>query len=846
MKRTLTVIAIAALLAIMAGAAWAVPAKPGPRVLSQPDGSTFIGKLIGDEHFSFAETMDGNSIIRNSDGWWTYARQEGGLLVAGDVIVGRGECPYAAHLRPNAAAVAKIPGNEHKEINRTAAERAETAVEFFYGKGGTAQHPKSAPSGRQYVNVVLGDFTDSTFLWYANTERNGQNPYGPFPYSPAGAGSDSAFTENHFWGLAFGDSVGHVPDSSKVPSLTNFYWDMTYHKCLWYGGVAMGSSNIKRASAVSGQSPTTAYLQATVTACDSRINYYTGGSVNNLMVVHPGPGQEESADTKDIWSMSITGITLTSGEGNITKCIAVPQNAQLGVFCHELFHQSTGGPDLYDYGYSSNPWGPWSLMDEGSWNGLVNGGDAPAFIGGHLAYTCTGVITDGSGGWLTQTDSISSAKNGDGRYTICALDSAGAARGGNITNGIRLWRIRNNNFRDSAQTFFVELRQRNPPYEIGLPEDGLIISHLDTRMSSTHLNDGPPGTRAFYSWVECPGFDPNPCYASGDSILPGLKENACYSADDVSPGGYLENRIDSTSVPNSWINKCYSGTPARTGPWIYDVSREGPVMTFSVLRTGMTATSPLVSFQTATVLDPVTANTANNNNGLLDPWETDSLKITFLNSGAAVTAGAQCSLYVVQNGQYISFTPGWQSVGGGAIGSGATATNVPFVVTVSQNAPRFLDIGFAVKFKSTTPAVTDTSYFTLRISPFKIAFTYDFANLFAGGTDYRFRIQPSDLAVYQDTLFVANANLNNATFQTRIYKVKKNTTNNPLVGGVGGDTISSLNNRGTVQDAAKYLGGIDIANDGTLWWSVQDSCFNCTRAGAVQRKFLMPNVSWGG
>ncbi|HTY08789.1 MAG TPA: immune inhibitor A domain-containing protein, partial [Candidatus Edwardsbacteria bacterium] len=543
-------------------------------------------------------------------------------------------------------------------------------------------------------------------------------------------------------------------------------------------------------------------------------------------------------------------ITLTSGEGNITKCIAVPQNAQLGVFCHELFHQATGGPDLYDYGYSGTPWGEWSLMDNGSWNGIPSGAQ-PSFVGGHLCYDCDGAIGTGVTGWLTQTDSISSAKNGDGKYTICALDSAGAARQGYPTSGIRLWRVRNNNFRDSGQVFFVELRRRTPPYEMGLPEDGLIISHLDTRMGGgTRFNDGPPTVRDYYSWVEQPGFDPNPLYSSGDSIFTRSPANACYSADDVSPGGYTESRIDSTSVPNSWINKSYTSTAARTGPWIYDVSREGPVMTFNVLRTGLASANPLISFQTATVLDPATPHTVNNNNGLLDPWETDSLKIAFLNGGtAAITAGARCSLYVVSGSQYVYTPPVWQTVGGGAVGAGAQAVSAPFVLWVSRYTPRLTDILFGVKFTSTSPAVTDTSYFTLRVSPYQIVFTYDFANIDVGAANYGYRLQPSDLAVYQDTLYVANADINHATWYTRIYKVKKTTANNPLVGGVGGDTISSLPNRGTAYDANKYVGGIDVDNSGNLWYSVQDSCFNVTRATptpTVLKKFRFPNVSWGG
>ena len=842
--RRWTVAAIIAML-VVAASAWAVPAKPGPRTFEQPDGSTFAGRLVGDEHYSFAETADGKVAVRNSTGWWTYAKPENGLLAPTSYIVGKDESPYPARLRPNAEAVARLPENAGKEINRTAEERAKSANEFFYGPGGTPEHPtKAAPNGRQYVVILLGDFTDSTFAKYAGDERAARNPYNPFPFGSS-AGDDSAAQVRSFQFLTNGDSTApFVMDSTVVGSLSNYYWEWTYNKCWWYGQVSYGKSGRTRAQA---NTTTTTYMQNAVTAADPFVNYYQGGSVNNLMIVHPGPGEEESADAADIWSASYTGLSLSNSDGaNITRCIVVPQNAQLGVFAHELFHQAMAGPDLYDYGYSGTPWGDWSLMDAGSWNGIHVSGDAPAFPGGHLAYDCDGAIGTVTGYLTGKTDSISSERLGDGKYTIAALDSCGEARRGNVTTGIRLWRIRNNNFRDSGQVWFVENRRRTPPYEIGLPEDGLIITHIDTRMGGgTRFNDGAPNVRCHYSFVEQPGFDPNPLYAAGDSNLPRQPYNAAYSADDYNVGGYLENRIDSTSIPNSWINKSYGTTVARTGPWIYDISREGPYMTFNVLRTGFAAAAPLVSYQTATVLDPAGGGGANNNNGLLDPWETDSIKITFHNGGAAITAGAACSLYVLSGGQYVTVTPGWKTVGSGAIANNAQAQSASFVTVVAKDAPRFTDILFGAVFRSTTPSYRDTSNFTLRISPFNIERVYDFSQILVGGTTYAYRLKPADLAIWQDTLYVANANLDVSTWQTRIHKVRRNAST-PVVSA---DTARSINNRGATQDAYKYLGGIDVDGSGNLWYSIQDSCFNIDRVAptpTVMKKFALPNVAWGG
>ncbi|MDO9068456.1 MAG: immune inhibitor A, partial [Deltaproteobacteria bacterium] len=855
MKNSFKVLA-ALTLGLLAANAFAIPANPRPRTLTQPDGTKFQAVLKGDEHFHFAEDAEGYSIVQNQQGFWTYARQENGLLAATGLIVGKAECPYPRHLRPSAEAVQALPRNANKIINVPVSTRHKWSTDFLYGPGLTKENASKVATGRQYMNVVLGDFSDSTFAWYASTEKAGQNPYSPFPYDHSPANNHALATTNWFNFLAYGDSVSpYVPDSSIVGSMSNFYFDFTYRKTWWFGSVSpIIATGVTRVNSVNNDAPDNSYYTPALDGADASVDYDTdnNGAADGLILVHPGPGQEESGDTKDIWSMSMTGSFGTRDGVSITKLIACPQNGQLGVFAHEMFHQ-IGGPDLYDYGYSGTPWGEWSLMDNGSYNGN-NGGDKPCFPGGHLQYDIDGHIETGIDGWINlsavRSDSISSLYRGDGLYTIAALDSAGEARRGNATSGIRLWRIRNNAFRDSGQVFFVELRNRTPPYEEGLPESGLIITHIDTRMGGgSRFNDGPPTVKYYYSWVEQPGINPNNAYAAGDSNFPRTCANAAYSAEDVSLGGYAEDRIDSLSTPNCLANGgIVGGTATRNGPWIYDVSKEGATMTFKVARTGLAASTPMVGYQSSVVLDPVMLYTANNNNGILDPWEYDSLKVTLVNTGVAITAGAACSVYVASANPWWSMitNPGWKQVGSGALGTNGSAQSLSFAVVIDKDAPKFYDITFGVKIRSTTPAYSGTSYFTQRVSGLLVVKTYDFQNIKVGGTTWDWRIMPSAVAVLGDTVFVSNANLDHATFQSRLYAVKKNTVNNPLVGGAGGDTIRSINNRGSVHVATKYAGGLSVDNVGQLWISLQDSIYGFNRATTVNNAFRVPNTSWGG
>ena len=50
------------------------PAHRGPVFLEQPDGYVFEGRMAGDEFYKIITTVAGNAIIKESDGWWYYAK----------------------------------------------------------------------------------------------------------------------------------------------------------------------------------------------------------------------------------------------------------------------------------------------------------------------------------------------------------------------------------------------------------------------------------------------------------------------------------------------------------------------------------------------------------------------------------------------------------------------------------------------------------------------------------------------------------------------------------------------------------------------------------------------------
>ena len=79
MKKGFSVLFFGALIALLLGAGLltvvsASPAAPIDLTLTQPDGSTFTARQWGDEWSNGFETIEGYTILQDSDNWWVYAQ----------------------------------------------------------------------------------------------------------------------------------------------------------------------------------------------------------------------------------------------------------------------------------------------------------------------------------------------------------------------------------------------------------------------------------------------------------------------------------------------------------------------------------------------------------------------------------------------------------------------------------------------------------------------------------------------------------------------------------------------------------------------------------------------------
>ena len=80
--KKISLLILALITAIIASAE---PANPTPINVTQPDGSTLLLKLVGDEFYHFNTTIDGYTII-NNNGTWEYAVKKGNELRASGIM----------------------------------------------------------------------------------------------------------------------------------------------------------------------------------------------------------------------------------------------------------------------------------------------------------------------------------------------------------------------------------------------------------------------------------------------------------------------------------------------------------------------------------------------------------------------------------------------------------------------------------------------------------------------------------------------------------------------------------------------------------------------------------------
>jgi M6 family metalloprotease-like protein len=408
-----------------------------PQIIIQPNGDTIHCLASGDEFYNYLHDEDGFTIVQGADGYYCYATERRGKIVASRHKVGRTN-PTKSRLKPHLKISRKdylakrefmFPQNNAKSAKRANTKGTIDGVTIYIRFNGDPEFTRprmtqmqnnfgaSTNSVRDYFQKVSYNQLDiRTTHIPANTgvtitsfvAANQRNHYRPHheTTNPSGYKDDNERARRE-WQL-LRDAINWVRNNNLLPP-----------------GLVLDSDGDGYADL---------------------INFVVQGSSEgwgDILWAHQ-------------WSLRTVGGT--NFETNITDRVRVraytflPEDqTSVRTLSHEVYHV-LGAPDLYHYKDLHNsiaPVGRWDLMESGS---------------GHmLAY-----MKMKYGGWMsTNTPNLTQA----GTYTLLSQAK-------NSTSNV--FRINGN----STEYFLLEYRQRTDDvYEQNLPGSGLIATRINSLMS---------------------------------------------------------------------------------------------------------------------------------------------------------------------------------------------------------------------------------------------------------------------------------------------------------------------------------------------------------------------------
>jgi immune inhibitor A len=272
------------------------------------------------------------------------------------------------------------------------------------------------------------------------------------------------------------------------------------------------------------------------------------GYVDVLLVIHSGTGAEYSGSNNDIWShkWSISprlkdGVYISSYTVQ-PEFWGTPGDMTIGVYAHELGH-GFGLPDLYDTDYSSKGVGKWCIMSYGSWNG-------PGGLGSSPSHPCAWSRIQM--GMASYTNVVSNVTN----QSILNVEAGGPI--------YRLWASGG----ASQEYFLVENRQKTG-YDAFLPNDGLLIWHIDDAKPNNQQEYYPGNTSSGHYLV---------ALEQADGLFELDKSIDNGDAGDIFPGTTSATSFDAASTPSS---NTYSGGNSFVA--VENISASGLTMTADLI-----------------------------------------------------------------------------------------------------------------------------------------------------------------------------------------------------------------------------------------------------------------------
>jgi M6 family metalloprotease-like protein len=635
---------------------FAVPAKPTPTKVTQPDGTVIEVIAHGNEYYHYTETTDGYVVMRNRDGWWVYAELDAQGAYK----------PTHIKVRPSnlqssfAKSYLESIGKHIRESNDVIMEKLLSLPKAKWNKPNFSLSPRATKVNK--VLLLLVQFPDLSAKQAASSFQRMIND--PTWHQ----GSMASFYEENSYGML--TIQADYQDWITVSDSLSYYANENPNGYLHVAQLVREAVDVAEQNGVDF----------------SQYDNDGDGVVDGLFIVHAGPGAEEGGQTQYIWShrSSISWANLDVQYDGVTidDYIIMPelynnQHVEIGVFCHEYGHM-LGLPDLYDTNGSDNGdsegLSTWAVMAGGSWGG---NGYTPELPTHFSAYSKIEL------GFVNPT-----VVEGNQNITVR-----------NVENYPDIFKIWLDPLRDS-EYLLVENRQKTG-FDANLMGDGLLIYHIDRDYEDIY-----PGYNSINIMTTHLGV--KILQADGLNEL----DMGTGGADDGDPfpGSTNNKTLNDNTTPNT---KMWNGTAS--GVSISNISNSGNTMTAYVIAPSAQGyTQEYYEYVTGSYTGNASANTAHglvkfipSSNGYLDHVKVfTSPSITYI----------QVRVY----SNFSNGTPSNEIISKGTITAGtARFLKIKFntSVPVQANVPVYVDVeytknsgGFAVPIDGVGPSSGNCFY----------------------------------------------------------------------------------------------------------------------------------------
>jgi M6 family metalloprotease-like protein len=477
-----------------------VSAAPYSIDVPQADGTSVKIRGYGDEYSHLSVSEDGYTILRNKKGYYEYAsKNKLGVLSPSGVRVKNIETRTRS---------------EKKFLTKTtkylSADQSLTSLKSAVSDDGLQKAFPSSGSRKTLLLLIKYPDLEDTYTVGDLDNLMNQSDYN-------GTGS-------------FRDYYLDTSDGELSMSVDVVGWYTAANNYEYYGEDS-GDDRARELVAEAIDSAEAAGVDF------SQYDNDNDGYVDDLMIVHAGPGAEEGSQTQYIWShsWSLSSSQQRTYDGvTISSYIINPETRDygmvgIGVLCHEFGH-ALGLPDLYDTNDDngdSEGLGNWCLMASGGW---LSNESKPAM----MSAWCRNEL-----GWISPTILTS-----NGQYTLSPAASG--------TSCYKIPTSKTNEY------FLLENRYKTG-LDSSLPGSGLAIYHINTDKSSNADEDDK-----FVDLEEADGLNHlDKSSNRGDS-------------GDVFPGSSDNNEFNDTTNPDAENN---DGTA--TGIVVQDIQLVGSTVYFT-------------------------------------------------------------------------------------------------------------------------------------------------------------------------------------------------------------------------------------------------------------------------